>query len=266
MKKLSFILVGIVLAWASTLFVVPKIIMPLVASIYDECGSDSQNTQAECNNRFGRLGQTGDLFGATTSLFSALGLFAVAFSVWSESRSARTARKPLIVCTLEQDGISLDRPDFEHKSVRISIDALIKNIGDPALNVCVIASIITRGAIIHFKKTYLAVPLATSGEDRLELKLVLQNDEFSDFFGSLMQPGSSAELSVQLTYSSLERVSWETKVAYVLDCENHSKTLLSALQGNSLDQFDSHWANGAIAAIEASVKPNSWEHLSVEID
>lgn len=266
MRKLVWILVVVVVAWIATVFAVPKIIMPLVASGYSECESNDDADQERCSERiFSRVGQTGDLFGAATSLFSALGLFAVAYSVWNESRSARTAKKPLVLCTLGEEAIDLALPDFDHKSLRMSIDAEVKNLGEPALNVCLSASISANGVNIPFKKSHLEVPLATSGEEDIDLKLVLQNDDFTAFLNSLIRSGGSTELHVQLTYSSLERVSWVTKVIYILECDTHARNLLAALQGNSREQFDAHWANGAIAPIEASVKPGSWSHDPVEI-
>lgn len=265
MRKLGWILLVVVLAWGATVIAVPKVIMPWIASGYHECESKDQDSQNLCNARFSRIGQTGDLFGAATSLFSALGLFAVAFSIWSDSRSARTAKKPLVLCSLGQDAIDLALPDFDHKSLRVSIEAAVKNLGEPALNVCLSVAIVADGLTIPFKKSHLEVPLATSGEEGVDLKLVLQNDEFTAFLNSLMRSGGSAELDVQLTYSNLERVSWMTKVVYTLVCDTHAKNLLAALQGSSRDQFDSHWANGAMAPVEASVKPNSWSHGPVQI-
>lgn len=266
MLKLIGALLIVVLAWGLTVVAVPTQITPYIAKRYAACEKLDAPSQAECSERFSRLGQTGDLFGAATSLFSALGLFAVAFSVWSDSRAARTSKKPLVVCILDEQAITLAVPDFEHKSVRMAIEAIVKNLGEPALNIRLHVQATSRGRKIRFKDAHVELPLATAGSEKIDLKFVLQHDDFNAVASSIVVAGEKVELEVKITYSNLEQVFWHTKVVYCLELDAHGKSLMNALLGNDREQFDNHWADGrAIVSIDTAVKLDSWEHKRAAI-
>ena len=132
-KKRSFgsdnliLVVGLVIIaclWISTIFLIP-VASSFITNRSDECiAMKASKTKDEiekntfaCQNVLSKYGATGDLFGAVTSLFSALGLFAVAATLHIEAKARRGQYKPFVVAQLRDPGFSVQTPDLDRKSV-----------------------------------------------------------------------------------------------------------------------------------------------------
>ena len=102
------------------------------------------------------LGATGDIFGAMTSLFSGLALFAVAFTLWSDTNARREARKPLMLLSLDDDSVILRNPLLEpHLQLTLAVNANVVNKnGEAAFNIVLNCSISSDNKIL--KTHYLA--------------------------------------------------------------------------------------------------------------
>ena len=256
------ILVASVALWMSTIVWLPKLALYVQMSA-PVCQTEIGVQSDECKNILGQYGATGDLFGAMTSLFSGLALFAVAWTLWIEGKAARESKKPLIVCYLGKESISLEGPTHDSpKSLKVKINATIANQGEPALNVCVEGSLWAGRARLPLDATYVQVPLVAPGVADIAFALRPNGPDLNSLLQSLLaNDGSLVELSMRMTCTSLEGVKWATEVSFHLSCENDSdRKRLLALQGTDPTEFDRQWAGSAAVATNISIKPGTWTH------
>lgn len=80
--------------------------------------TEKSKREAECADFLARQGQAGDIYGTTTSLFSGLALFGVAFALYADLSHRRKERKPLLACSpSEPQSFSFSKPtDAQPKS------------------------------------------------------------------------------------------------------------------------------------------------------
>lgn len=257
---LSIILIVTPLLWISAILWVPT----LSNYMYDTHCADADATI--CFNRIASYGSTGDIFGAVTSLFSGLALFAVAFTLWTDNQSRREGRKPLLISNLDSDSLSLESPELgEGGKITLSASVEIANqTHEAALNVSVRATISDVNEEIHLPQKFLPAPLGGQANSKITFSQDINGRQLSSFLSALTQQSAQrVELKITIEYQSLENVRWATCAIYILTCNNQEqRRKLNSVRSNT-DDFQESWANGAAVAITASIEGGSWVHKMV---
>ena len=250
-----------VLAWWSIVYMSPKI----ASSILIASGRCPTADIVECKEVLSALGATGDVFGAITSLFSGLALFAVAFTLWLDSNARRESRKPLVLLSLSEDSVVLKNPSLEPKlelTLVVNADVVNKN-GEAAFNISLECALSLDNSILKRHAIALAQPRASEGREEIRFEILLENDALKTILGDLTDEKKCVEFSFDAQYNSLENVKWSTKAIYELRCKvgDRRKRLNSLRSGT--DDFSGLWANGAEVALSAQVRAGSWSHTRV---
>lgn len=245
-------------AWWSIVYLSPGIARAvLVAS--GKCPTGDLLT---CKDTLSALGATGDVFGAVTSLFSGLALFAVAFTLWSETNARRESRKPLVLLSLNDDSVILKSPSLGPKlalTLAVNADVVNKN-GEAAFNISLACALSLSNRVLMRHTVALAQPLASEGKEEVTIEIVLEDEVLKTVLGALTDEKQCVEFSFDAHYNSLENVKWSTKAVYELTCKvgDRRKRLNSLRSGT--DDFATLWANGAEVALGAQVRAGSWSH------
>lgn len=226
-----------------------------------ECRRDVQSDS--CKWVHSRLGVTGDIFGSVSALFSGLGLFAVAVTLWLDASARQRAKKPLVMCAFTEDSLVIDKASIDApKSMRLKVSASAHNSGEVALN-CEIKLTINAGEQ-DFRLPEFAVeqPLAPGGKSDFEVTHLIQGQQLDSLLAAirLEQPIS---LTTNVECDSLEGVRWSTLVKHRVKCvQPISRNRLLALE-HSADSFADQWAGAAAVNLTMTVQPGSWSYKSV---
>lgn len=257
---LLVVFVVAIVAWLSSVFWVPEL-AHLLLRYSGKCASlDISN--AECGEVLSSLGATGDVFGAATSLFSGLALFAVAFTLWLEAHARRESRKPLVITYLDSDSVLLDRANLlPEPSLRLSIASKVANqTGEPALNVRLSMQLSLPGQTQLVPTRSLQLPLLSDRREESESTVDLKGHALQAILASLTQDGQPISLEVTTTYDSLEGVRWTTSAVYLLRCKlGERKRRLNSFRSQT-DDFSELWRNDAAVPLDVEVKADSWRH------
>ncbi len=261
MKRLRWpllIFILSVLAWYSVIKVSPIIAKEILLSS-NECPSGSI---AACKDILSALGASGDTFGAVTSLFSGLALFAVAYSIWSDANGRREARKPLVINYLDDSSIVIKNPRITPElQIELSVTSKVSNRnGEAALNVAVHCEISSgQRTLARFVK-HLTQPLISDGSEVFEAAIAIKGPELALMLGRLTEDQQPVLATFKIEYNSLENVRWETTVAYELTSKaGDRRRRLNALRSGT-DDFASLWENGVQVSLDTRVKEGSWAH------
>jgi hypothetical protein len=247
-----------VLTWLSVIYWVPHLSMrALVAS-----GKCPDGDIAACKEVLSALGATGDIFGAVTSLFSGLALFAVAFTLWVDSKAHREGRKPLVIAYLDGDSVVLDEPTIGGQAgLSMTIEAKVANkTGEAALNVAVTIEIAVSGVSQLECAAHLRLPLLSGGTEDASIRVRLEGAQLQAVLGALTEDNSCVTFSVVTRYDSLENVGWTTRATYELTCRSgERRRRLNALRSGT-DDFAELWQNNAAVSLDIDVRNGSWHH------
>lgn len=261
MKRISVLLIIFVAslgAWWSIVYIAPSIARSVLIASGKCPGADLLN----CKDVLSALGATGDIFGAITSLFSGLALFAVAFTLWSDTNARREARKPLVLLSLDDDSVILRNPILEpNLGLTLAVNAHVVNKnGEAAFNIALKCLISLDGRVLKTYDLALAQPLASEGKEEVDLDITLEDDMLKTILGALTDENKCVEFAFDVHYNSLENVKWSTRAIYELTCKvgDRRKRLNSLRSGT--DDFNVLWANGAEVALGAQVRAGSWSH------
>lgn len=261
MKKFIWPIIIFVLSvavWLSTIKISPLIARQiLIAS--SEC---KEGTLLGCKDVLSALGATGDVFGAITSLFSGLALFAVAYTLWADANARRESKKPLVINYLDENSIVIRNPKLEPApEFELSISSKVSNKnGDAALNVLVRCTIKAEEQVLAQFKSSLRQPLVSEGAEDIEATGKITGREFAEFLGRLTEDEKPISFLFEIVYSSLENIQWETRVSYNVSCKaGDRRRRLNSLRSGT-DDFSGLWANGAQVALEVEVNEGSWFH------
>ena len=283
---IGFIL--IVLVWFSAIYWVP-LLSEYVSGRAAICSIKTPTAEEieACSDILTKYGVMGDLFGAVTSLFSALGLFAVAITLRADSQARKVALKPFVVFSLGENGIVLENPEFVGaSSVNLKISFVLANTGELALNVCVKTSVSVNDSSFDLGLMQLETPLVEGVENEQKTECVLNGAKLNGILTALQKtiPKSNGEVSidsigseaavgealpgfvqlnVEVHCNSLEEVGWKTSVSYFLRLASASDrdkiiAVLHVPQGAA-----ETWNNKATVTLIAKVVPNSWRYDKV---
>lgn len=250
------VLVIAIAVWFSTMIWLPAASAKLQATI-PACQSDPHSES--CVRAMTKYGVTGDLFGAVNALFSGLALFAVAWTLWLDSRSRREAKRPLLVLRLDDDAVTLDEPNFGNpKTLRLEIDGQLVNMGDAALNVSATARLRLVEAVVQLETYTALLPMAGGAEGSVSFKVRLESATIRELARLLSDGPARPTLHVQVDCTSLESVCWRSSVTYVLEADHPVK--LKALLGDDPDEFARAWGGGAAFGLKVRPEAGSWTH------
>jgi hypothetical protein len=256
-NKRPLVVLGLaVMLWLSAIFWLP-LITSWLRSRYPDCASDP--IEAACSDIFQLLGTTGDLFGAVNALFSGIALFAVAWSIWTDSQARKLSKKPFLIVRLNEDSLTLDDAQFtEPKGLRFVIEAEIENLGEPSLNIQAAAFLDVAGRRFAIALASELLPMGASSSRDAIFRARLDREAIRALIQDFQHIGQHPMLSVSIEYSSLEEVRWETSVKYELETQDVAK--LVALVDNRHEEFDRHWQGGVAVGLRATTQPGSWAH------
>jgi hypothetical protein len=244
--------------WISTVLWLPPISTYLQKNIA-ECKADAASET--CARALAKIGATGDLFGAVNSLFSGLALFAVAWTLWIDSRSRQESQKPLLVFELDDDGTILNEASFaDPRSVRLELDGSIHNMGSAAINAKIDVSLVMDGRIAKLETFSHLMPLAMSAKQAVSFKARLGRADIETIV-ACCHARRPTLLEVSVTCTSLESVCWRTGVRYQLDFDPVPR--LEALLGRDQAEFDRAWGGGAAVGARVRVEAGSWSHTRI---
>lgn len=253
-------LAAIFLIWRSA----PTWLNLIADGIADASPDCKQNVQGEsCKWAHSRLGVAGDIFGSVSALFSGLGLFAVAVTLWLDASARQRAKKPLVVCAFNEDSLVLDRASIEApKSMRLNVSAVAHNSGEVALN-CEIKSTIAVGEQLFGLPDFaVAEPLATGGRSELKITQLIQGQQLELLLAAI-RTEQPIFLITDVECESLEGVRWSTIVKHRIRClQEIGRSRLLALE-HSTNNFTDQWAGGAAVNLSMTVQPGSWSYKSV---
>lgn len=269
------ILLFIIATWLSAIFWVPSI-ASFIIDRSPECllakeSLSEANTNA-CIGVVSKYGATGDLFGAVTSLFSALGLFAVAYTVHIESKARKAQLKPFPTCKLDTF-LSIQDPSLTDPfSVKISIPMEIGNVGEIALNASVSVIFEYNNTHTPIGKVVIEGPLVSGTIYPEEIIEELKENSFTTILTALtakqnnnssLANGSEIPksiLNVEILCNNLEGLQWSTKVSYNISVVGPSdRDKLLALLHDSEDK-QKKWDGKASAALSVNVIEGSWRY------
>jgi len=247
-----------VTAWLSVIYLSPVLAKAILLAS-DACPSGSIS---DCKEVLSALGAAGDTFGAVTSLFSGLALFAVAYTVWSDANARREARKPLVTNYLDTNSIIIRTPRIAPESAaNLTVISKVSNRnGEAALNVAVHCEISSEGVSLARFIKHLSQPLVSDGAEEFEEALEIKGKELAKLLSRLTEDQQPILFTFRIEYNSLENVRWETQVEYEITCkEGDRRRRLNALRSGTED-FANLWENGAEVSLDARVRVGSWAH------
>lgn len=257
--------------WVSSIFVVPKLTLFLGDTVLCESLSsesvqqENKQLQKKCVNSIAELGATGDLFGAINSLFTGLALFAVAVTLWIDSKARRQSLKPLVISVADKDFFVIDDPKIHpESSLRLHVTPIISNIvNEPALNVSVLVSLEAKKSIHKLSERFYETPLVHGTSLPIEMEELIKGDFLVAFLASLTESSGHIKIVLETKYENLEQVRWLTKVSYVLELHNPSDIAkLNAVRGKDAT-MQNLWGNSAVA-LKSAVETGSWKRYLVK--
>ncbi len=218
----------------------------------------------ECVELITRLGQSGDIFGAATSLFSGLALFAVAATIFADLMARRSAAKPLIVCTIDPTKeIAFDEPNStKPRVVRLNINLKVEAATETALNTCVSAVLNVEGETIDLEKKYVPVPLLPNRSADIQFLKRLDESGIRKIV-RCVEGRRHMLLHITTTCNSIENIQWRTTVCYMLKIDGSDGIEKIRQLMGSEEEMKTAWQGGAAVAVQAELQPDSWEYEKV---
>ncbi len=258
--SLWLIFLGTPLLWFSTPLWIDDVAKYILKNNQD-CLTEGL-LQENCQALISAYGAAGDVFGVVTSLFTGLALFAVAVTLWIDSKSRSEAKKPLVVTALDSDSIYFhDAQVHSERQIKFHINVNLNNpIGEAALNVAVEGILFHNDTSLSIGKSHLETPLISGNRGNVQFTGTLSGIHFTRFLSELTQDGSSISLKLHVTYQSLENVKWRTSVTYSVYCDQPGQRgRLNAARAKSED-FENLWTGDPIVSLSPRVAGGSWEH------
>jgi hypothetical protein len=213
-----------------------------------------------CAGVIAAFGQSGDIFGIVSSLFSGLALFAVAITLWNDYSVRRTSVKPLLVCTIDENKqLAFDEPHHTvPRSVRFRVSVAVKAANETAMNVMAHAHLEVGDLRLDLDKRYVQTPLLVSQQEVLEFSKRLNEAEIAQLINQVNQ-GHSLMLNLRARCDSMEELSWITQVTYKLTFRNSDVEMIRKLQHDEAKLLEA-WQGGAAVDLLYEIKPGSWWH------
>jgi hypothetical protein len=263
--------------WASTIFLIPTV-SSFITNRSNECialansktVTEIEKNSAACQGVLSKYGATGDLFGAVTSLFSALGFFAVAATLHIEAKARRGQLKPFVVAQLRSPGCTVENPDLvKYNSISITIPLIVKNLGEPAIRVRVQVRMRVGNVFQDISETALDMPLVKDLEaEQINIIANVQDEVYQTFVEALsiqdaVAPKESSKAPaifvLKILYTNLAGVDWITTTEYSMSTLNHGDRNRFIHLFNTTDKVEEEWRNRSVL-LSASVVKDSWSY------
>jgi hypothetical protein len=263
--------------WSSTIFLIP-IASSFITNRSDECiamkasktKEEMEINSAACQNVLSRYGATGDLFGSVTSLFSALGLFAVAATLHIEAKARRGQHKPFVVAQLQSPGCTAEDPDLvNYNSISLKIPLTVKNLGEPAINVQIQVRMRIGEVVQDVCKTTLDMPLVKDlASEVISIVANIQGEVYQSFVEALSISDAVASKDpakfpmifiLNIVYTNLAGVNWVTKTEYLMATLNDGDRTRFVHLRSRTDKAEEEWRNRSVA-LNATVVKDSWKY------
>lgn len=216
-----------------------------------------------CIKMVAALGQSGDIYGLASSLFSGLALFAVAATLWADYSARRTSIKPLLVCTID-DAKELLFDDPVHtlpRSVRFAASVVVKAANDTALNTSVSFVLSVGKFSLSLEEQDVQVPLLAGQAANIEFLKRLDATSIQQLIAEV-DSGKTMTLHMEASCDSMEGLSWKTHVTYKLRFKNSDIEMIRKLMHDEAVLIEA-WKNGAAVALHYEVVSGSWKHESI---
>lgn len=269
---LTFLAIAIIASiWASSIFAVPKITLLIekTALCQEEPATSTPQVEKpltkDCVDSIAELGATGDLFGAINSLFTGLALFAVAVTLWIDSKARRQSLKPLVISVADKDFFIIDDPKISpESSLKLQITPFVSNIvNEAALNVSVFVTLEADKATHRIPETIYETPLVQGVNLPIEIEHVIKGDFLSKFLNCLTVSNGHVKIVLETKYENLENVRWKTEVRYILELHNSTDIAkLNAIREKA-ENTQTLWSNSAVA-LKSAVETGSWKRSLVK--
>ena len=217
-----------------------------------------------CGDFISELGQSGDVFGAATSLFSGLALFAVAFALYADLSHRRRERKPLVVCNIDGDNfLSFDKPtlDASPKSFYFLGKMSVNSIAETAINATIIPTLIVDEQRFPLQVLDVQIPLEAGKSQTIELSDVLSRKAI-DTLCNDPQFLPKIQLEIKTVCSNLDGEKFSSQVVYKVSlrfADNRDRIMSMRHSGLGLDGA---WDDRSAILLDCALVPNSWRFTS----
>lgn len=214
-----------------------------------------------CAAFIAKQGQSGDLFGATTSIFSGLALFAVAFTLYADLAHRRRERKPLIACQFDSDhSLNFDKPtaDAEPKSFYIRGKVSISSVAETAINVIIHPTLDVNSVRQSLAPIYVGIPMEGSRAYAFDVSDVLSKS-IIDAICENSQKLAPISLHFATICSNLDGERFRSEVTYKISLrfpDNLGKIMSMRHAGTGIDGA---WDDRSAVPLDSKLEPNSWK-------
>ena len=218
------------------------------------------------------LGTSGDTFGSSTALFSALSFFGLLAVLWVEMQDRRQEReesqRPLLAPELISDGLHvLDaRKSGPTLKVSLILHLRVQNISNfPALNV---ALSLTGTGLEHAVTTLPNFPIKAGGEQSAQIDVTVTGKKAIDLFAALAS-GQALEATLASSYDSLQSVRWTSSARYELrvpNVESQGKLRAASEGSGGIKGTEGAFAGPDDVFIEMTPVEDSWMQVRGSTD
>lgn len=217
----------------------------------------------ECSNFFEKQGQSGDLFGTATSLFSGLALFGVAFTLYADLAYRRKERKPLLACSpSDAHALSFDKPtDAEPKSFYLVGTMNLSSICETALNSSINPEISIDGQWFRLRQIPVAMPIQAGKELQVNLSDMLPTEAIDAICKNSREiPEMNLKLVCRCT--NLDGEDFSSEVTYKINLQFEDNTSKIMSMRHTGPRFDGSWDDRAGILLKWNLQPGSWKFSS----
>ena len=259
-------LVAMILAWlfAPFLSLYPQVVYKLFINSCQINPNDTEQVakdkSEECSKFLERQGQSGDLFGTTTSLFSGLALFGVAFTLYADLAYRRKERKPLLACSPnEPQSLSFDKPtDADPKSFYLVGKMKVSSICETALNSRINPEISIDDQRFKLLEIDVGMPIQAGKELQVNLSDMLPKEAIDALCkNSREMPNMS--LRIICTCTNLDGEVFSSEVAYRISLQFEDNLPKVMSMRHTGQKFDGSWDDRSGLLLKWELQPGSWK-------
>lgn len=218
----------------------------------------------ECLKFLAKQGQSGDLFGTATSLFSGLALFGVAFTLYADLAYRRKERKPLLACSpSEAQALSFSKPtDAEPKSFYLVGIMKLSSICETALNSSINPEISIDNQWFRLRKIAVGMPIQAGKELQVDLSDMLPKEAIDALCKNSRElPDMNLRLVCKCT--NLDGEEFSSEVIYKINLQFEDNTPKIMSMRHTGPRFDGSWDDRAGLLLKWDLLPGSWKFSSL---
>lgn len=218
----------------------------------------------DCSSFFAKQGQSGDLFGTVTSLFSGLALFGVAFTLYADLAYRRKERKPLLACSpSESHALSFAKPtDAEPKSFYLVGKMNLSSICETALNSRINPEISINNQWFKLREIDVGIPIQAGKELQFDLSDLLPKEAI-EMLCKDSREIPEMRLKIVCICTNLDGEKFSSEVIYKINLqfEDYVPKIMSMRHAGQ--KFDGKWDDRAGLLLKWNLEPGSWKFSSL---